>query len=332
MKFAGCLAAALLLYGASSHASDPVTIHAGWTNVPTSLMPIFTPKPGITRHLGMSYQLDAQHYASSALQRTGLATGELEVAEQSFAVFALSVTNADLKDIRIIGDVIQDGVEGYAAGSFQVLRDSPIRTIEDLRGKVVATTGIGTSADIIIRAELLKRGLVAGRDYTDVEASYASMKPMLIEHKIDLGNIILPFSRQPDLIKVARPLFYQKDPFGPTEILFLVSREEFIQKNRAALVDFLEDYLRVLRWYLDPANHDNAVKTVAAFTKFDPRTIGEWLFTHEDDYRSPDGLVNLNSLQKTTDAEHQLGLIRSSADVRQFADLSLVSEAAQRLK
>ena len=33
--------------------------------------------------------------------------------------------------------------------------------------------------------------------------------------------------------------------------------------NRAALVDFMEDVLRIQRWYLDPKNHEE-VKKIAA--------------------------------------------------------------------
>jgi hypothetical protein len=36
------------------------------------------------------------------------------------------------------------------------------------------------------------------------------------------------------------------------------SRADFIAKNRAVLTDFLEDYLRMMRFYTDPANHDEA--------------------------------------------------------------------------
>jgi NitT/TauT family transport system substrate-binding protein len=195
----------------------------------------------------------------------------------------------------------------------------------------VATTGIGTGASIQIRAFLRKHGLTE-KDYTEIETTYPGMKPMLVERKIDLGNFILPFLRQPDLNAVARPLFLQNEPFGPTEVLFIVSRAGFLQKNRPAMVDFLEDYVRVLRWYQDPANQERAVEIVAQYTKLPVNMLAGWLFTKQDYYRDPYGLVNLESLQKTMDAQKELGFIKTSPDVRQYADLSLVKEAAQGLK
>ena len=43
-------------------------------------------------------------------------------------------------------------------------------------------------------------------------------------------------------------------------MIVCTARKSFIDKNRAAMVDFFEDMLRVVRWYLDPKNHDEAVR------------------------------------------------------------------------
>jgi hypothetical protein len=37
----------------------------------------------------------------------------------------------------------------------------------------------------------------------------------------------------------------------------------FLQKNRAAMVDFMSDVLRARRFYLDPTNHDEVVGIVS---------------------------------------------------------------------
>jgi ABC-type nitrate/sulfonate/bicarbonate transport system substrate-binding protein len=40
------------------------------------------------------------------------------------------------------------------------------------------------------------------------------------------------------------------------------SRAGFLAAHRAAMVDFFEDMMRVIRWYRDPANHDAALHPV----------------------------------------------------------------------
>ena len=43
-------------------------------------------------------------------------------------------------------------------------------------------------------------------------------------------------------------------------------------------------------------------------------------------------MPNLDALQKNVDLTHDLGLTQTSFDVKKYTDLSLVEEAAKRLK
>ena len=98
------------------------------------------------------------------------------------------------------------------------------------------------------------------------------------------------------------------------------------------MVDFMEDVLRVTRWYIDPANHDEVVQIVAQFTKRPPALFASWLFTRNDYYRDPNGEPNLDVLQRNINAMRALGLTKADLDVRNYVDLSIVREAGQRLK
>jgi NitT/TauT family transport system substrate-binding protein len=101
---------------------------------------------------------------------------------------------------------------------------------------------------------------------------------------------------------VARTLFTQKDGMGPSALSFWAARSEFIAKNRAALVDFLEDAVRSTRWYKDPANRKEAVEIVAKAIKQPPERIAPWLFSDNDDfYRDPNLTINLSALQSNVD-------------------------------
>ena len=112
----------------------------------------------------------------------------------------------------------------------------------------------------------------------------------------------------------------------------MTARADFVKKNRAALVDFLEDNLRELRWYRDPANHDEAVKAVSNFTRTPAAVWSSWFFTKRDVYHDPNMLPNLGALQKNVDLTHQLGFVNADFNVKAHSDLSLVEEAAKRLQ
>jgi NitT/TauT family transport system substrate-binding protein len=157
------------------------------------------------------------------------------------------------------------------------------------------------------------------------------MGPMLAQKKADLITAVLPFSLNPDLRKSATTLFTTKDAVGITQFSMWVARKSFIDKNRAALTDFMEDSLRIVRWYLDPANHKEVEQICAKMTKQPPERFG-WVFTNKDNYRDPNMLPNLKVLQSNVDLVRDLGFIKQSVDVSKHADLSLVQEAAKRLK
>jgi len=51
-----------------------------------------------------------------------------------------------------------------------------------------------------------------------------------------------------------------------------------------------------------------------------------------DYYRSLDGKPNIDALQKVIDLQVKYGFLKRSIDVKKYVDLSLVEEAARRLK
>jgi len=97
------------------------------------------------------------------------------------------------------------------------------------------------------------------------------------------------------------------------------------------MVDFMEDSLRIVRWYLDPANHEAAKQILGDLVKRPPDTF-DWAFTKKDVYHDPNLMPNLDALQKNVDLTHDLGFTQTSFDVKKYTDLSLVEEAAKRLK
>jgi sulfonate transport system substrate-binding protein len=332
VKFMLGALAALALIGASAAAAEPVTIRAAWV-VPVANWPsLIMEKKDLARHLGKSYVFEPVHYNGTPLMITAMATGDLEIGTLAYSSLALAIENAGMDDLRIIADDFQDGVTGYYADEYFVLADGPIKTVEDLKGKVLATNAAGSAVDIAMRAMLRKHGLEDKRDYTVVESPFPTMRAMLTEKKVDLIPGVIPFAFDPELRKNARTLFTQKDAIGTTQMIVWAARKDFIAKNRAAMVDLMEDTLRIVRWYLDPANHDAAVEIAARLTKQPPERFAPWLFTAKDYYRDPNMLPNLGALQANIDTQKQLGFLKSDFDVKKYADLSIVGEAAQRLK
>src|SRR5262245_36373586 len=322
----------LVLTAAAAAQQPPVKIRAGWVSTPASLIPLIFAKPGLARHRDKSYTFEPIYYAASPLQITALTNNEVDIAALGYSSFPLAVQNAGLTDLRIIADEIQDGVPGHYATPYWVRKDSGIAKIEQLKGKVLATNGLGSGVDLIMRSALRQHGLIDTRDYTVIEAPFPTQKAILKDRKADLVVTALPFSYDPEILDMANMLFDTRSGFGEVALSFWTARKAFIDRNRAALVDLLEDYVVALRWLLDPAHHAEAVEITAAFLKRPPASFADWLFTDRDFFRDRDGKPNLAALQGNIDKVKDLGFVKAPLEVSRFAEFGLIDEAVARLR
>ena len=325
------VAAAALLGATAAQSADPVKIRLSWVAPVTNWASIMLEKKDLAQHLGKSYTLEPVRFAGTPPMVTALANGELEVANLAYSTLAIAIQNAGMDDLRVIADEFRDGVAGYYSQEYMVLADGPIKKVDDLKGKVVMTNAAGSAVDVAMRAMLRKYGLEDKRDYTVVESAFPTMRAMLGERKVDMIPAVIPFSYDPELRKIGRTLFIQRDAIGVTDMIVWTARKPFVDKNRAAMVDFMEDTLRITRWFTDPKNQKEVMEIAGRVTKQPPERY-DWLFTKRDAYHDPNMLPDLAALQKNVDMTRDLGFIRASFDVKKYADLSIVEEATKRLK
>jgi len=320
------------LFGMSAAwSAEPVKIRLSWIAPVTNWAPMLLEKKELARHLGKSYALEAVRYVGTPQMITALATGELEIANLAFSTLPIAIQNAGLDDLRVIADELQDGVGDYYSQEYMVLADGPIKKIEDLKGKVVATVAAGAAVDVAIRTMLRRHGLEDKRDYTMVEAPLPTMRAMLADRKADLVPVVLPFALDPELRRIARPLFLNRDVVGVTQLLVWATRQSFVDKNRAVMVDFIEDTLRITAWFLDPANRSEVMAIAGRVTKQPPERF-DWAFTKRDYYHAPDMRPDLDALQRNVAMMKELGFVKIDIDMKKYSDLSLIEAAAARLK
>ena len=331
LLFAATLWGASLFGTGACQAAEAVKIHLSYVVPITDWASMLVEKKDLAKNLGKSYELEISRFAGTPSMITAVATGELDIATLSYPTLPIAIQNAGMDDLRVIADGIQDGNAGFYSVEFMVLADGPVKKVEDLKGKAVATNAAGSAVDIAVRAMLRKYGLEDKRDYTIVEAPFPAMRAMLADKKVDLVPAVRPFSADPELRRIAQPLFHAGNALGVSQFTIWTARKSFIDKNRAALTDFMEDSLRIVRWYLDPANHQEAMEICARITK-QPAERFAWVFTNKDNYRDPNMIPDLAALQRNVNLTSDLGFIKASFDVNKFADLSVVQDAAKRLK
>jgi NitT/TauT family transport system substrate-binding protein len=324
-------AAAISLHTDAAWSAEPVKIRVAWIAPISNWASLWLEKKELAQHLDKSYVFEPVRYVGTPQMVTALANGELEIANLAFSTLPIAIQNANLDDLRVIADEFQDGVPGYYSQEYMVLSEGPIKKIEDLKGKVVAINAGGSAVDVATRTMLRRHGLEEKRDYVMVEAPLPTMRVMLAEKKADLIPVVPPFAFDPALRRIARPLFVNSDIHGVMQLLVWCARQSFIDKNRAAMTDFMEDTLRITRWFLDPANHDEVAAISGRLTKQPPERF-DWPFTKKDYYHAPGMRPDLDALQRNVALMKDLGFMKTDIDVKKYSDLSLIEAAAARLK
>ena len=312
--------------------ADPLTIRSGWVVMTSGYTPMTVEAKDQLKHYGRSYVLEPIHFQGSAPSMAALASGGVDIIPIGYSTLLTAVINAKMDDIRVVADDFQDGVPGYSSVPFMVRNDDSIRAVEDLKGHVVATNAIGGAFDIDMRAMLRKHGLEDKRDFTIVESDYANMNSMLLSKKVDLTIGAQPGVSDPAFRAATHPLFTMRDATGGrTQVLVFAARAGFVEKNRAALIDFFTDMLTLSRWFHDPAHRPDAIALAARVTKQPYERLNSCLFSTSDFYSDPKGMPDIAALQSGIDMMVALGFAKQSIDVKRYLDLSLVQEAAKRL-
>lgn len=309
--------------------AEPLKIRIGWSTMPGHMIPVLFQNPNILRHLGNSYVVEPILFRGSSPQLTALAAGEIDVMTSSSGTLALAVTNANL-DVKVIADCFQEGVPGYHSETFVTRADSGITKVEDLRGKRIGSNAIGSASDSAMRARLDKAS-IKPRDFTTIQAAFPSMVALLDDKKVDLAPVLMPQLIGVEADPKYRVLFTAGDGLGHTDSVFLIGSADFIKAHRAGMQDFVEDYVRAMKWFKDPANKQAGSTIVAQYMKV-PVSEVAYQFTNNDYYRDPNQRPDLPALQNTIDILNRIGLIPKTIKVvPDYADLTLLDEAVKRI-
>ena len=327
------LTCTVLLAAGTAHGAEPVKIRASWIVAPSDWTPLLLEKPELMRHNGKCYAFEPMRFQGTPAVITALANNELELGNLAFSSLALAIQNAGLEDLRIVGDQFKDGTEGNYSNQFFVLKDSPVQKVEDLErqdrrdqcGRQRRRHRHARDA-----AQARARGqarLHPGRGAVSDHEGHAGAEES--RSCVIRGAVLVRSRARADRTAAVQPARRAR-PHADDR----VGGAQAASWRRTAPPWSISWRIRVrvVRWYLDPKNHDEAVQIAAEVTKLRPELFAGWLFTNKEYARSPDLLPDLAALQANIDVQRDLGFLKGPIDVQKYADLSIVREAAQRVK
>jgi NitT/TauT family transport system substrate-binding protein len=322
--------AAIAALAAGAAQAEPVKLRIHWAVAPGHWAPMIAKvgtMPGVHAHYGKSYVVDPIFIAGSGPALQALAANELDITGLSPQSIAIGINEAKL-DLKVIGQQFSTDVPGYAGSGFWVRKDE-IKKIEDLKSKVIGVNARGSTIDAAVRTMLARHNMEDGKDYQVVELRFPAQLAALQSKRIDLAILLRPFDTEAAKDSSLKELFTMGDALGPSETITYVGRADFIAKNRAAIVDFLEDNIRLRRW-ASGAGHEQAVKLLAELLKKPPAEL-DYAFTKNDNYYDPNAKVNVERLQKNIDDLVKIKLINAGINAKTAVDPSLADEAARRV-
>jgi len=275
--------------------------------------------------LGKDYTYSGIQTSGSPEAASLLAAGQVDMATFSFGTVA-SVTSRNVvpSGISVVADGFQDA-KGFST-TFCVLNDSPIRKVQDLRGKRIGTNAFGSAVDVLARIYLKNNGLDPRKDVEIVELTFANMASAIREKRIDCGAMIVPFlpveARKGDL----RPLFTNGDALGQVSVLVHVASNEFLKRSPGAVRAYLADYFDGLDWMKKPENREKAIEYSAEATRTPKDVLATYLLTDKDYYHHPSGCLTAEQLQKPIDAMVSLGMLAKTVDASKLLDLQYLPQ------
>jgi sulfonate transport system substrate-binding protein len=329
-RAAGLIVAAALAAGTIGPAhSDPVRLRIGYDTIPLHIVPVIFRMPEFLQHKDTAYTVEFFRFRGSPLQVQALAANQIDIAALAFSTLATSIATARLP-IKAIADLAQDGP--WYSQVFAVKEESPIRSTRDLKGRTIGVNAVGGATDVAVRLAIIQAGLVPDKDVRIIEANLGAMPALVRSGKIDVGTFNAPTWAVAERQGGFRVLFRQADTLGDQQFLLYAAREDFIEKNRKALVAYFADYLRGLRAALEPKNRERVLKVISELAEAPVENFAAWaLLAGKDYFHAPDGRVNVPALQRNIDTLHQFGLLKQTLDIAPHVDNSLVDAAGKAL-
>jgi len=307
------------LPGVPAMAQEKVKIRVG-THVSIVAHLVMQKKPEILKNAGKTYEVEWVRFAGSGDAAPALVAGKLDGSLATPFPLANALFQSRVP-VTVVHQLLSLGFDGHFDDPAVVRSDGNIAKFSDLRGKIYGVNAIGGTVEQGIRIMARKNGMDPSRDLTIVEGRPPFLPAMVREDKVQGATLFQPFFEEAMAKGGLKVLFSAKDIYGgPTDYVFMMFDNKFLQANKAAVRDYVEDYLRAVNWALD--NRAETVKLYAEQWKLPLPVVDSYLLTKKDYLVRRDGKLSAEHVQPVIDALASNGFIGAPFDVSKYIDLS----------
>jgi ABC-type nitrate/sulfonate/bicarbonate transport system substrate-binding protein len=200
---------------------------------------------------GLQIQIPRSASGGSEEVRKWLASGELDLADYGVDNAVAMVENAGV-------DVVLVAATDYTPTELMVQPE--IKTLSDLRGKIVIVDAPNTQNALALKKILSNVGLIAGTDYQmkEVGGTGARIAAMLKQKEYSAtmaSGQTAAQARQGGLVSLASTA----NIYGPTLRYGIFTRRQWAKENSGVLIRYLAAQIEAQRWLLNPANKERVI-------------------------------------------------------------------------
>lgn len=254
-----CLLLLSLLASNLAIGAEPMRI--GWVYAMANAPALVAQERGFFREQGVNVEL--RRFNSGPLIIHALEAGDLDMAYIGVPPVYQAVEKG--LDVKIVSKV------NYGQAALIVNTDSPIKTLQDLRGKKIAGIRRGSGMDILLRGFVLKEkaGLDPDTDVKIVNMPSKMMEASVYRHVVDAAFTWEPYVSMAILTNHARLLLDMNEVIPHYPWYVLVATSKTCKTKR----DTLQKVLNANQQAIDYLNKEQDAGNIILIREFNLREI-----------------------------------------------------------
>ncbi|MFC1816406.1 ABC transporter substrate-binding protein [Thermodesulfobacteriota bacterium] len=217
----------------------------------SGILPWITKESGFFAKYGIDVSLT---YISPTALTAALISGDVDVAYASLSNIPAAVASG--AELVIIG-------ASYQGPIFKMVASRNVGRVENLKGKKVGVTKIGSTTDAVARKLVIDHGMKPGQDVAILAmGSTASIVAGLQSGAIDAGVLSDPFTSV--AVSSGFPVIYDQKQSGQKNVgIPLTVRRSYLKSNEGLLTRFLKANIEAI--HLMKTNPDKACKNLSKY-------------------------------------------------------------------
>ncbi len=277
-------------------------------------------------------RLEMTRFDSAALMVAPLAAGQLDVGDGAPSAGLYNAISQGL-ELKIVADSGQNTASGGVVMIFSLRKDSPITSPAQLKGAKINLPAKGISPETDLRA-LLRLGKLNMSDVEIAQMSFADAVTALRNGSITMAMQVEPFGTRIRTSDWGKTWMVDNQVHPNHQVAVILYGPQFVKSRPEIARRFMTAYVKGARLYNDAFfKKDAAARARVLKALINHTPVKDPAVWNQMTYRaiSPDGRVNMASLQEDQEYFLETKLQKAKVDLTKVVDLQYVEFANKQL-